>query len=54
MPYYYIYSQYIFISISWNKAKCNQYRLAIRAYSNNLPLALKANQILTQYLLVKC
>jgi hypothetical protein len=31
---YFIYSQYIFISISWYKAKPNQYRLAIRAYSN--------------------
>jgi len=49
-----IYSYYIFISISWYKAKPNQIRLAIRAYSNNLPLALKANQILTQYILVKC
>ena len=35
VSYYYIYSQYIFISISWYKVKHNQYRLAIRAYSNN-------------------
>jgi len=34
MPYYYIFDINIYISISWYKAKPNQYRLAIRAYSN--------------------